>query len=127
MPAPYQPVDLASASAEAFDLSLMAKELKNDDLFLKSGRVARTLARGEQMTAVLTVMKKDCELHEHATPGPATVTVLSGNVEFSFDPPRDHVILHEGCTVVFSKDAAHRVKAQEDSAFLIVIGGRRNG
>ena len=127
MPAPYQPLVLTSGNAESFDLSLMATELMKDELFQKSGRVARTLARGEQMTTVLTVMKKDCELHEHATPGPVTVTVLSGNVEFSFGPPRDDVILREGCTVVFSKDAAHRVKAREDSAFLIVIGGRKDG
>ena len=127
MPAPYQPLVLTSGNAESFDLSLMAKELMDDDLFQKSGRVARTLARGEQMTAVLTVMKKDCELHEHSSPGPVTVTVLSGNVVFSFDTSRDDVILREGSAVVFSKDAAHRVKAQEDSTFLIVIGGREDG
>lgn len=125
MPAPYQPFDLVSAPVESFDLSLMANELMNDDLFEKSGRVARTLARGEQMTAVLTVMKKNCELHEHSSPGPVTVTVLSGNLLFSFEASHDSFILPQGSAVIFSKYASHRVKAQEDSSFLIVIGGRK--
>jgi len=125
MPAPYQPLVLTSGTAESFDLSVMANELMRDDLFQRSGRVARTLARGEQMTTVLTVMKKSCELHEHATPGPVTVTVLSGNVVFSFEAPRKDLPVRQGCTVVCSKDAGHRVKALEDSSFLIVIGGRK--
>jgi len=124
MSAPYQPVDPSSETVASFALTAMAQELMADEVFERSGRVARTLARSDDMTAVLTVMKKDCEMHEHAAPGPVTVTVLSGNVTFTFDGRHDDVPLSEGGSVVFSKDAAHSVRAREDSAFLIVIGGR---
>lgn len=124
MPAPYQPLVLTSRNLESFDLSVMATELMNDEVFHKSGRLARTLAHGEQMTAVLTVLKKHSEMHEHSSPGPVTVTVLSGNVVFSFGPPRGDVSLSAGAAVIFSKDATHRVRAEQDSALLLVIGGR---
>lgn len=127
MPAPYQPVVLSSGIAESFDLDAMAKELMDDAVFERSGRVARTLARGDDMTAVLTVMQKGRELHEHSAPGPVTVTVLSGRLVFSFDASRDDDVLSRGSALVFSKDFAHTVKAEEDSAFLMVIGGKTEG
>lgn len=126
MPSPYQPIVLGSGNAQSFDLVAMARELMNDDAFSRSGRAARTLARGDDMTAVLTVMKEGRELHEHSAPGPVTVTVVSGKIVFSFDS-RDDVALSEGTALVFAKDFVHTVRAEEDSSFLMVIGGKTDG
>lgn len=126
MSAPYQPLVPTDGKAESFDIAAMMRDLRDDDAFRKSGRVARTLARCDQMTTVLTVMRKGSELHEHAAPGPATVTVISGKVQFAFERAQRDVTLAQGSTVVFAKDAPHRVGALEDSAILIVIGGRKS-
>lgn len=124
MPAPYQPVVPTGGIVESFDLAPIVRDLMDDEAFKKSGRVARTLARCDQMTTVLTVMRKDSELHEHVAPGPATVTVISGTVQFAFEKPQRDVTLARGSIVVFANDASHRVSALEDSAILIVIGGK---
>jgi quercetin dioxygenase-like cupin family protein len=125
MPGPYQHFALDAGARESVDLDLLSQELAKDDVFHKSGRISRTLARGDQLTVVLTVMKKDCEIHEHSTPGPVVVTVLSGSVLFVFDRPRDEVPLRRGSAVICSKDASHGVRALEDSAFLIVADARK--
>lgn len=125
MPAPYQPIELAPHTSESFELEAMAKELMKSDVFESSGRLARTLARGERLTAVLTVIRRGAEIHEHTTPGPAAVTVLFGKVVFSFGASGAEKTLDRRSALVFSGDAAHGVKALEDSAFLIVIGGRK--
>lgn len=77
------------------------------------------------MTAVLTVIRKDSEIHEHVNAGPVMVTVLSGTVRLVFDESHDEVPLGAGSAVVLSKNVSHRVKALEDSAFLIAVGGRK--
>jgi quercetin dioxygenase-like cupin family protein len=124
MPAPYQPFAFEAGRLEPFDLTLLAKELMKDEAFQKSGRVARTLARADQLTAVLTVIRKNAEIHGHANAGPVMVTVLSGSLKFVFDESRDELPLRTGSAVVLSKDVSHRVRALEDSAFVIVVGGR---
>lgn len=127
MPTPYQPFAFEAGRHEPFDLTLLAQELMKDEVFQKSGRVARTLARGDSMTAVLTVIRKGSELHDHATAGPVMVTVLSGSLQFVFNHSRDEIPLRASSALVFSKDVSHRVRALEDSAFLIVVGPRNAG
>ena len=124
MPAPYQPFDPASGKPESFDLQTLAKELMHGESFHRSGRIARTLVRADELTTVLVAMRKGGEMHEHTAPGPAIVTVLSGEVSFKFENTPD-LRLSEGSSVVFAQDEPHRVSAREDCAFLLVVGGRR--
>lgn len=127
MPAPYQPFAFEAGRHERFDLTLLAKELMKGEVFQKSGRVAHTLSRGDSMTAVLTVIRNGSELHDHVNAGPVMVTVLSGSLQVVFGQSRDEIPLPAGSALVFSKDVSHRVRALEDSAFLIVVGGRNEG
>ena len=124
MPAPYHPFDPSSGRPESFALLAMVKGLMSEDSFHRSGRVARTLVRADQLTTVLVAIKKDGEMHEHSAPGPAIVTVLKGKVSFEFEDSPE-MSLPEGTSVVFAQDAPHRVRALEDSAFLLVVGGRQ--
>lgn len=124
MPSGYRPIEINSGTVESFDLVQAAKELMADEIFRKSGRVARTLARGEEMTAVLTVLKNGKEIQEHTAPGPVSIQVLSGEIVVYVDAQKRQISLPAGSAVVLSSDAAHRVSAKEDSAFFILIGGR---
>ena len=86
-----------------------------------SGRAALTLARGDELTIVLTAMKSEATLEEHSAPAAATVILLSGNIIFTTS--NDKITLTQGDSVTFTADIRHNVHASEDSAFLIVIGG----
>ncbi|ETX07161.1 MAG: hypothetical protein ETSY2_12835 [Candidatus Entotheonella gemina] len=90
----------------------------------KTGRNALTLARGNDLTVVLMALKDQAMLHEHTAPGPITVTVLSGHVEFSTATESEPLRLRIGDAAVCAAHLPHWVKALEDSAFLLMIGGR---
>jgi quercetin dioxygenase-like cupin family protein len=121
---PYRPVDLNTSLTKSFPLISMAEQLMSEDAVAKSGRTALTLARGDNMTVVLTVIKAGTVIHEHQAPGPATIIVLSGSIVFSTSTER--TTLEQGSAVSFSADVLHAVEANEDSGFLIVIGGLKD-
>jgi quercetin dioxygenase-like cupin family protein len=124
MLAEYRPAEISSGTVESFDLVQIAKDLMEDEVFRKSGRVARTLARGDQMSAIVTVIRKGTEIHEHTAPGPVSVQVLSGEIVVSVDSQKVEVSLPAGTAVILSADSGHRVSAKENSAFFLLIGGR---
>ncbi len=119
---PYRPLKANETWIESFTLHAMAEQLMGEDAFAESGRNALSLVRGDEMTVVLTVMKEGAALHEHRAPGPATVILLSGRIRISSGV--EEAPLEPGSAVSFTANLRHAVKAMEDSAFLIVIGGR---
>lgn len=118
---PYRPVDLNTSLTQAFPLISMAEKLMEEAAFARSGRASLTLARGDELTVVLAVLKAGTTLAEHSAPAAATVIALSGSIIFTTDT--DKVTLEQGDSVTFTADVLHSVYANEDSAFLIVIGG----
>jgi quercetin dioxygenase-like cupin family protein len=121
---PFRPTELTASTVTSFALPAMAQQLMAEDAFQHAGRNALTLARGSDLTVVLMVLKAQSELHEHQAPGPITVTALSGHLEFEAAMPSEPLRLQTGDTAVCGAHLPHRVKALEDSAFLVVIGGR---
>ena len=119
---PYRPLNVDDSWIESFPLKAMARQLMDEDAFAESGRNALTLVRGDEMTVVLTVIRAGTALHEHRAPGPATVIPLSGNIRMLGG--NEKMPLEPGSAVSFTADVLHAVEAVEDSAFLIVIGGR---
>ena len=118
---PYRPVDLNTSLTKSFPLMPMAEKLMEEAGAATSGRAALTLARGDELTIVLTAMKAETTLEEHSAPAAATVIVLSGNIIFTTS--KEKITLEQGDNVTFTADVLHSVHASEDSAFLIVIGG----
>ncbi len=118
---PYRPVDLNTSLTKAFPLMAMAETLMEEAMSATSGRAALTLARGDELTIVLTAMKSEATLEEHSAPAAATVVTLSGNIIFTTSD--DKIMLEQGDSVTFTADILHSVHASEDSTFLIVIGG----
>lgn len=121
---PFRPTELTASTVASFALPDMAHQLMMEETFLHTGRTALTLARGDNLTVVLIVLKAQAELHEHTAPGPITVTALSGYLEFQAEGQSDPLALQAGDTAVCGAHLPHRVKALDDSAFLLVIGGR---
>ena len=119
---PYRPVDLNMPITKAFPLMSMAEKLMGEATFATSGRASLTLARGDEMIVVLTVLKAGTALEEHPAPATATVVTLSGNIIFTTGAEK--ITLEQGEAVTFTADILHAVYASEDSAFLIVIGGK---
>jgi len=121
---PYKPIDLNRSQIKGFPLTAMAEQLMQDADSATSGRASLTLARGDEMTVVLVCMKEGTTLDEHSAPATATVITLSGNILFT--SKTNNVTLVQGESVTFTADINHAVHANEDSAFLIIIGGKRS-
>ena len=119
---PFRPAEITGSSVTSFSLLNMAQQLMKEDVIDHTGRNSLSLARGNDMTVVLLVLKDQAVLHEHKSPGPITVTVLTGHLEFSTES--ETLSLRTGDTAVCAAHLPHSVKALEDSAFLLVIGGR---
>jgi quercetin dioxygenase-like cupin family protein len=127
MSAPYAPFDFSEAIIKSIDIPKVAKELIDGDAFQKSGRVGSTVARGANMTVVLTVLKEGAEIHEHDAPGPVAVVLLSGSVILQSDNPKQSAAtLTGGSAAVLPKEVRHSLKGKEDSVFLVIIGGKRD-
>ena len=119
---PYRPVDLNTTLSKGFPFISMAENLMEEAEFATSGRASLTLARGDQLTVVLTVMKAETTLKEHPAPSAAVVVLLTGEIVFTSS--ENKITLEEGDGVTFTGDVLHSVHAAKDSAFLIVIGGK---
>ena len=119
---PYRPVDLNTSMVKAFPLTSMAEKLMREATSATSRRASMTLARGDELTVVLTVMKSGAALEEHPAPAAATVITLSGSITFTTSA--EQITLEQGEAVTFTSDILHAVYAREDSVFLIIIGGK---
>lgn len=121
---PYRPIDLNISQIEGFPLNSMCDQLMKEAGSATSGRASLTLARGDEMTVVLVAMKYGRTLEEHTAPAAATVVTLTGNILFS--TKTKNITLTQGESVTFSSDISHSVHANEDSSFLIIIGGKHS-
>lgn len=118
---PYKPVDLNTSLTQGFPLLSLAEKLLTEATSNPSGRSSLTLARGDELTLVLAALKSGNALDEHPAPAAAVVTCLDGNITFT--TRAEEITLERGEAIVFTGDVLHSVHANEDSVFLIVIGG----
>jgi quercetin dioxygenase-like cupin family protein len=81
---------------------------------------ANILVKTDTIRVVLVTMLKDGELQEHAAPGPITVQVLSGSIEFSVEG-ETHA-MQEGDLISLAPGVRHAIRGVEDGAFLLTIG-----
>ena len=119
---PYRPVDLNIPMTKGFPLTSMAEKLMEEANSATSERASLTLAHGDEMTIVLGALKAGNTLEEHPAPASATVITLNGSIIFTTSTEK--ITLEQGEAVTFTADILHAVYASEDSAFLIVIGGK---
>jgi len=123
---PFRPIELGPETLEFFPLPALAEGLTGEDEYARSGVSAITLARDEHVTLVLVALRKGALMRPHRAPSAASVLLLSGRVKF-LGGDGAGTDLEPGFLAAFSGDVPHAVEAQEDAAYLVVIGGRRRG
>ena len=102
----------------------MAQQLMTEDVFHTSGRNALTLLHHKNLTVVLTVLQAGAVLQEHHAPAPVTLLPLCGEILLASAEGTTRLTLAQGTGAVFAAHLPHRVAAQQDSAFLLVMGGQ---
>ena len=122
---PYIPFEIASFATKAFNFNELSKSLQAESSFESKGKTAITIARADNLTIVLTVLKQGHHLKQHTAPSSATVIVLEGKLSFSTSDGEAYE-LPQNNSVVFASNVLHSVEALENSTILIVIGGRIN-
>jgi quercetin dioxygenase-like cupin family protein len=76
------------------------------------------------LTVVLTVLKAGAVLDEHHAPAPVTLLPLFGEIVLAAAEGLTRLTLAQGTGAVFAAHLPHRVEAQQDSAFILVMGGQ---
>ncbi len=86
----------------------------------KARHRANILVKTDTIRVVLVTMLKGGELQEHSAPGPITVQVLQGAIDFTVGD-ESHV-MQEGDLISLAPGVRHSVHGVEDGAFLLTIG-----
>lgn len=124
---PFRPVDPSATTLTSFDLHALAAQLVQDPQYEKDGRAGIALARDAHVSVVLEALRRGSELREHRAPTSAMATLISGRASFVSEGGATRTPMMPGTLVVFAAGLDHTVVAEEDSALLIVIGGREGG
>lgn len=95
-----------------------------EEMFDRLGRDSLSLVRGRELTVVLFVLNANAELPKHQAPGPITVTVLAGHIEFLTQDETETLSLKTGDVGLCAAHLVHSVKAKKKSIVLLVIGGQ---
>ena len=121
---PFRPVELTPSTLTSFPLQAMAQQLMTEDAFQTAGRNALTLVHHKDLTVVLTVLKAGAVLQEHHAPAPVTLLPLFGEIMLASAEGTTRLTLDSSNAAVFAAHLPHRVEAQQDSAFILVMGGQ---
>ena len=121
---PFRPVELTASTLTSFPLQAMAQQLMTEDVFQTSGRNALTLVHHKHLTVVLTVLQAGAVLQEHHAPAPVTLLPLFGEIVLTSAEGKTYLVLDQHNAAVFAAHLPHRVEAQQDSAFVLVMGGQ---
>jgi quercetin dioxygenase-like cupin family protein len=120
---PFRPIELGKEKLAFFQLASLAGDLRSGDEYARSGVAAVTLTRDGPVTLVLVALRRGALMREHRAPSAGTMLLLSGRASFvAGDGSRTD--LEPGSLAAFSADLVHAVEALEDSAYLVIIGGR---
>ena len=124
---PFRPVDLAATLLESFDLDDLVARLVQEPQYQDEGLAALTLVHDEQLSIVLAALRAGGELREHRAPASAMVTLIHGRATLLCDGGAKRTGMAPGTLVAFASGLDHSLVAEQDSACLLVIGGRAGG
>lgn len=102
-----------------FDLESEIKQLQTEELWLKNGRISKTLVKHSDFRILLILMKAGTLMQEHKADARTSIHTLSGRLLIKLD--EQTVELSTGNLLVLEKALSHDVNALEDSAFLLSI------
>lgn len=102
-----------------FDLRSTVETLRSEPLYATNGRNGITLVKNPEMRLVLQAMSAGSRLAEHHAPGPITVQVLEGEIEFSVGETVH--TLHAGSLLALPARVPHSVHSAQESVFLLTL------
>lgn len=108
-----------------FELVQEIAELRQDDHYLRSGRIGRTLVKEGALRLTLTVLAEGAEVGTHHAVSPMTLQVLEGRLRYRV-AEEEHELC-EGEFLFFGPGHAQDIRALEDTALLLTITGDKDG
>ena len=104
---------------EIFDLNAVIAEFPPDPES-KARHRAEILVKSETLRVVVVTAITGGLLHEHHAPGPITVQVLSGSIDFTVEGESN--IMSEADLISLAPGVRHSVRGIVDGAVLLTIG-----
>lgn len=104
-----------------FDLAGQIAELRNDESYVRSGRVGRTLVKAGALRLTLTVMARGTDVGTHHAVAPMTLQLLEGRLRYRVG--EDEFEIGAGEVLFFGPGHARDIRALEDTALLLTITG----
>ena len=105
----------------AFTLPALIDELRQDDLYARSGRVGRTLVKAGPLRITLTVLADGVEVGTHQAESPMTLQVVIGSLRYRLDD--ETFVLTAGQVLFFGPGHARDITAIGATALLLTITG----
>jgi quercetin dioxygenase-like cupin family protein len=108
---------------ESFDLAEVTEWVSQEADYQQNGHNAITLVKGPVLRVVLVAMQNGAQLHRHQAPGPLTISVIKGRVNFSLtsEDKSTTIEVGQGQLLVLEEPKLHEVVALEESALLLTI------
>ena len=110
-----------SAPVLRFDLADALRRLKSEESWASRPRNAVTLAKEGGLRVVLVGLHKDATIEAHRADGPISIHLLHGRIQITVGG--EELDLAPGQVVTMRAGLEHALRADEESAFLLTIGG----
>ncbi len=104
-----------------FDLAGQIAELRQDESYVRSGRVGRTLVKAGPLRLTLTVIAEGVQIGTHHAESPMTLQPLEGVLRYRVGD--DEFEIGRGEVLFFGPGHAQDIRALEDTALLLTITG----
>lgn len=104
-----------------FDLAEQVAELRQDEKYVRTGRLGRTLVKEGELRLTMTVLAEGAEVDTHHAAAPMTLQVLEGRLQYRV--AGEDVELAAGQFLFFGPGHAQDIRALEDTALLLTITG----
>ncbi|MEE8146609.1 MAG: hypothetical protein V3T24_03305 [Longimicrobiales bacterium] len=102
-----------------FDLAEHVAQLREDDSYVRSGRVGRTLVKAGPLRITLTLIAEGVEIGTHHATSPMTLQPLEGRLRYSVGD--EEFEIGEGEVLFFGPGHAQGIQALQDTALLLTI------
>lgn len=102
-----------------FDLDEAIRELRQDEAYLRSGRVGRTLAKSGPLRITLVVLARGIDVGTHHAESPMTLQPLEGRLRYLVK--EKELEIRQGELLFFGPGHAREIRALEDTALLLTL------
>lgn len=104
-----------------FDLSDQVEALREDEKYVRTGRLGRTLVKEGDLRLTMTVLAEGAEVDTHHAAAPMTLQVLEGRLQYRVGD--EDLELSAGQFLFFGPGHARDIRALQDTALLLTITG----